>query len=329
MTAETGTYRWMAPEVIEHKPYDERADVFSFGVVLWELLTCKVGGRSAVAAHVLPACWALPCIVRVRSVPGCRVQCGGRTDGCRAVPVCALTLTKLHPLPCLLLLLLPQIPYSDMTPLQAAVGVVQKGLRPAVPPECPPQIAAMMAACWDASPLHRCVTQDGSRPAWAACLAVEMGGRAASDTLPAAAAWSDWPHMRIKCGSNTVWQMLPTWTSSCHAPPYSAPLVALVATHIQPLSLHAHHFLLPNMCHFAAPCPTVPIPPSPRVPLRPTFKELTPQLQALLDMAREEEARRAAAAAAAANKGGLLSKLNLSRSRDGGNVSGAGSSARP
>jgi serine/threonine protein kinase len=42
MTAETGTYRWMAPEVIEHKPYDERADVFSFGVVLWELLTCKV-----------------------------------------------------------------------------------------------------------------------------------------------------------------------------------------------------------------------------------------------------------------------------------------------
>lgn len=32
----------MAPEVIEHKPYDERADVFSFGVVLWELLTCKI-----------------------------------------------------------------------------------------------------------------------------------------------------------------------------------------------------------------------------------------------------------------------------------------------
>lgn len=43
MTAETGTYRWMAPEVIEHKPYDEKADVFSFAVVLWELLTCKVG----------------------------------------------------------------------------------------------------------------------------------------------------------------------------------------------------------------------------------------------------------------------------------------------
>ncbi|RDX70224.1 Serine/threonine-protein kinase STY46, partial [Mucuna pruriens] len=43
MTAETGTYRWMAPEVIEHKPYDHKADVFSFAIVLWELLTGRLG----------------------------------------------------------------------------------------------------------------------------------------------------------------------------------------------------------------------------------------------------------------------------------------------
>ncbi|XWS15249.1 hypothetical protein CRYUN_Cryun35bG0078500 [Craigia yunnanensis] len=42
MTAETGTYRWMAPEVINHQPYDQKADVFSFAVVLWELITAKV-----------------------------------------------------------------------------------------------------------------------------------------------------------------------------------------------------------------------------------------------------------------------------------------------
>ncbi|KAJ6954115.1 serine/threonine-protein kinaseY46-like isoform X1 [Populus alba x Populus x berolinensis] len=42
MTAETGTYRWMAPEVINHLPYDQKADVFSFAIVLWELVTAKV-----------------------------------------------------------------------------------------------------------------------------------------------------------------------------------------------------------------------------------------------------------------------------------------------
>ncbi|XP_004141017.2 serine/threonine-protein kinase STY8 isoform X1 [Cucumis sativus] len=42
MTAETGTYRWMAPEVINHLPYDQKADIFSFAIVLWELVTAKV-----------------------------------------------------------------------------------------------------------------------------------------------------------------------------------------------------------------------------------------------------------------------------------------------
>ncbi|KAG4058663.1 hypothetical protein PC123_g6412 [Phytophthora cactorum] len=37
-TAETGTYGWMAPEVIRHEPYSSKADVYSFAVVMWELL---------------------------------------------------------------------------------------------------------------------------------------------------------------------------------------------------------------------------------------------------------------------------------------------------
>lgn len=35
----TGTPLWMAPEVLMNKAYDERADVYSFGIVLWELTT--------------------------------------------------------------------------------------------------------------------------------------------------------------------------------------------------------------------------------------------------------------------------------------------------
>ena len=39
LTAETGSYRWMAPEVMRHEPYDEKCDIYSFGFVCWSLLT--------------------------------------------------------------------------------------------------------------------------------------------------------------------------------------------------------------------------------------------------------------------------------------------------
>ncbi|CAL5004631.1 unnamed protein product [Urochloa decumbens] len=84
MTAETGTYRWMAPEIINHKPYDNKADVFSFAIVLWELATSKV-------------------------------------------------------------------PYDNMTPLQAALGVRQ-GLRLDIPTSVHPKLSKLIRQCWDENP---------------------------------------------------------------------------------------------------------------------------------------------------------------------------------
>ena len=36
MTKKRGTFQWMAPEVISKDNYTEKADVYSFGIILWE-----------------------------------------------------------------------------------------------------------------------------------------------------------------------------------------------------------------------------------------------------------------------------------------------------
>jgi serine/threonine protein kinase len=41
MSGETGSLRYMAPEVADCRPYNQKADVYSFGVILWELVAFK------------------------------------------------------------------------------------------------------------------------------------------------------------------------------------------------------------------------------------------------------------------------------------------------
>jgi len=85
MTPETGTYRWMAPEMIQHRPYTQKVDVYSFGIVLWELITGN-------------------------------------------------------------------LPFQNMTAVQAAFAVVNKGVRPTIPHDCLPILSEIMTRCWDANP---------------------------------------------------------------------------------------------------------------------------------------------------------------------------------
>lgn len=37
MTGKVGTFQWMAPEIISDSIYSEKADVYSFGIILWEI----------------------------------------------------------------------------------------------------------------------------------------------------------------------------------------------------------------------------------------------------------------------------------------------------
>ncbi|GMI05614.1 hypothetical protein TrVE_jg1094 [Triparma verrucosa] len=41
MSGETGSLRYMAPEVADNKPYNHKSDVYSFGVILWEMTSYK------------------------------------------------------------------------------------------------------------------------------------------------------------------------------------------------------------------------------------------------------------------------------------------------
>ncbi|GIL76929.1 hypothetical protein Vretimale_8607 [Volvox reticuliferus] len=88
LTGGLGTYQWAAPEVLAHQRYSEKADVYSFGIVLWECMTRR-------------------------------------------------------------------LPYEGMTAVQAAVGVVNHGLRPDMPRDTPPDMTELVRACWAAVPEQR------------------------------------------------------------------------------------------------------------------------------------------------------------------------------
>ncbi|CAM9837057.1 unnamed protein product, partial [Scytosiphon promiscuus] len=50
MTGNCGTVQWMAPEVLASEKYAEPADVYSFAIVCWELLSraCPYDGMSQI-----------------------------------------------------------------------------------------------------------------------------------------------------------------------------------------------------------------------------------------------------------------------------------------
>lgn len=88
MTGTLGTPQWMAPEVISSQRYDSKADVYSYGVILWELL-------------------------------------------------------------------MNEVPFRGLQPVQVMMSVVSRKNRPMIPPDMQGNLAKFIKACWDHDPKVR------------------------------------------------------------------------------------------------------------------------------------------------------------------------------
>ena len=53
MTGVLGTFHWMAPEILESKPYSIKADVFSFAIVMWEICARETPYKNLSNPHAI------------------------------------------------------------------------------------------------------------------------------------------------------------------------------------------------------------------------------------------------------------------------------------
>jgi sterile alpha motif and leucine zipper-containing kinase AZK len=52
MTGACGTFQWMAPEVMSSSHYSEKADVYSFAMIMWEVFARKVPFAGLIASQI-------------------------------------------------------------------------------------------------------------------------------------------------------------------------------------------------------------------------------------------------------------------------------------
>ncbi|GAM25173.1 hypothetical protein SAMD00019534_083480 [Acytostelium subglobosum LB1] len=88
MTLNLGTSCWMAPEVFRNEPYTELCDVYSFGIVLWEIF-CRKDPYDGVNS------WSIPVMVTKGERPQIPSDCP--SDYCKLIKECWVDKAKKRP----------------------------------------------------------------------------------------------------------------------------------------------------------------------------------------------------------------------------------------
>lgn len=114
-TAAVGTFHWMAPEVLMSQAYNESVDVYSFGILLYELFSQSI-------PYASPA----PSVPPSSASPGAPPPLYGG-------------------------MMMRPLPPSSYNPVNIALAVCQ-GYRPdlsRIPCDVPPPLISLMTACWN------------------------------------------------------------------------------------------------------------------------------------------------------------------------------------
>ncbi|MBA0598857.1 hypothetical protein Gorai_005100 [Gossypium raimondii] len=148
-----GTYRWMAPEMIKEKPYTRKVDVYSFGIVLWELMTAllpfqgmtPVQAAFAVAEKITCAKSLLFLKDNDRLFREKFLIC--RLLNNRLDSKCSQDCRSWHAG--------SRQSMGDKNPLKGQYFRLLVNERPPLPESCQPALAHLIKRCWAANPAKR------------------------------------------------------------------------------------------------------------------------------------------------------------------------------
>lgn len=89
MTGEVGSYRYMAPELVRHEPYNSKVDIYSWAILSWEMLAVDkpyagIGESTFIKVHAAALVKTFVCLGRLAGDPLLQPPCGSEAPNAGA-----------------------------------------------------------------------------------------------------------------------------------------------------------------------------------------------------------------------------------------------------